>query len=359
MEGRFAALVRGPSPVFPRGILGVVVVWYAAASAALLTVYRLLDWYGPIALAGLLLGAVTLLAVLSTMRNNAFVADQSAIWLGLRVGAARRVGRRRRALRKLPWSDVEQVRITWRPYGVRVDIMLGPAAPLAGRANPVLSGFAGIMLLVLPVSYLVRLPSIVVPHAGLRRYRVQIYELRPESVRAALRELAPRTVAVTVYSLFGRPRTIAAPPPAGMARPAAAAAASSPPAVPAASGPSPVPAHAGPGPRQADARPPAPDPPPAGPPAKESPAADAPAEQSPAADAPAEEPAAADAPAKKPASASAPAKEPAAAAAHAEWPAAPESSPQPLTRTAEPQPTRAVEPQTTAPAADRQTAAPA
>ena len=223
VEGRFAALVRGPSPVFPRGILGVVVVWYVAASAALLAVYRLLDWYAPVALAGLLLGVVTLFAVLSTMRTNAFVADRTAIWLGLRAGATRRVGRRRRALRKLPWSDVEQVRITWRPYGVRVDIMLGPAAPLVGRANPVLSGFAGIMLLALPLSYLVRLPSLVVPHASPPRYRVQIYDLRPEAVRVALAALAPRTVSVTVYSLFGRPRVIVAAPPRGMARPAVAA----------------------------------------------------------------------------------------------------------------------------------------
>ena len=223
VEGRFAALVRGPSPVFPRGILGVVVVWYVAASVALLAVYRLLDWYGPIALAGLLLGVVTLYAVLSTMRNNAFVADRTAIWLGLRAGATRRVGRRRRALRKLPWSDIEQVRITWRPYAVRVDIMLGPAAPLVGRANPALSGFAGIMLLALPISYLVRLPSLVVPHASPPRYRVQICDLRPQAVRAALTALAPRTVAVTVYSVFGRPRVIVAAPPGRIARPAVAA----------------------------------------------------------------------------------------------------------------------------------------
>jgi hypothetical protein len=280
VEGRFAALVRGPSPVFPRGILAVVVVWYVAASVALLAVYRLLDWYGPVALAGLLLGVLTLVAVLSTMRNNAFVADGTAIWLGLRAGARRRVGRRRRALRALPWSDIEQVRITWRPYGVRVDIMLGPAAPLVGRAHPVLSGFAGIMLLVLPASYLVRLPSLIVPHASPPRYRVQIYDLRPEAVRAALTALAPRTVAVTVYSVFGRPRVIHAPPPAGIARPAVAGpaaagtgkqAATQPvsmaaaPAAPPVAAPAPAPASAEPGaasprpaelpPRPADASP--------------------------------------------------------------------------------------------------------
>jgi hypothetical protein len=394
VEGRFAALVRGPSPVFPRGILGVVLVWYAAASVALLVFYRLLDWYGPIALAGLLLGVLTLLAVLSTMRNNAFVADQTAIWLGLRAGAVRRVGRRRRALRKLPWSDVQQVRITWRPYGVRVDIMLGPAAPLAGRAHPVLSAFAGLMLLVLPASYLVRLPSLVVPHAGTRRYRVQIYDLRPEAVRAALRDLAPRTVAVTVYSLFGRPRTMATPPPAGIAqpgaRPAAAPAAPSPPATalpapadpdtpaaapvtldtpavapadpetpaaaPAADSapawPKPVPPQPRREPEPLDAEPVAP-----GRAATELPAEEAPGEKTPAEEKPADEAAVEKVPAAQSAERSA---EPAAGApptVAARPQPAPATKTQPTPAT-EPQPTPAEEPQTT-PAEEPQTTAPA
>ena len=67
------------------------------------------------------------------MRSNAFVADDSGVWLGLRGGARRRFSRRRRENAYLPWTDVWQVRIATRFYGARLDIVL-PAGSIGQPA---------------------------------------------------------------------------------------------------------------------------------------------------------------------------------------------------------------------------------
>ena len=134
MENRYTALVRGSSAVFPRGYLWLIPVWYVVIAAAIKVKGRAPTWYEPIALGALLLAALTLLAVLSTLRNNAFLADDSGIWLGLRGGARRRFSRRRRQNRHLPWPEVRQIRIVYRRYGARLDVFV-PAAPVSrGRA---------------------------------------------------------------------------------------------------------------------------------------------------------------------------------------------------------------------------------
>ena len=143
-----------------------------------------------------MLAVLTLIAVLTTVRSNAFVADGSGVWLGLRGGARRRFGRRRREYAYLPWTDVWQIRIAARFYGARLDIVL-PAGSI-GRRHPVRKFIAAAVTLVLPVSYLFRSPGLLLPRHDPPRYRIPLYDVTPEELRLALAPLVPPTVAIGV-----------------------------------------------------------------------------------------------------------------------------------------------------------------
>jgi hypothetical protein len=209
VQHRYTALVKGPAAIFPRGMLWLVPAWYAAIAVLLVAERRSLLWYTPAALLGLLVAAVSLLTVLATLRTNAFLADDEAIWLGLRAGAARRIGRRRKEARPLPWAQIEQVKIRPRLHGARLEILLGPAAPIVRRPNVAGQIAVAIVLLVLPVSCMVRSPGLLRARRSLPGYRVRLHEVRPEELRKALTALAPETVRVSLIrrTLVPRLRT--------------------------------------------------------------------------------------------------------------------------------------------------------
>ena len=121
MENRYAALVRGPSAIFPRGYLWLIPLWFAAIAVLAYVKGKLPLWYAVCALPAATLAVLTLVAVLATLRSNAFVVDESGILLGLRGAARRRIGPRRRTNRHLAWDEVRQLRIANRPYGARLD----------------------------------------------------------------------------------------------------------------------------------------------------------------------------------------------------------------------------------------------
>lgn len=198
MDSRFTALVRGPSVLFPRGFLWVIPVWYAGIALLLDTYGKTPSWYTPVALAGLLVAAVSLLVVLATMRNNAFVADSQAIWLGLTAGAARRFGRRRKQVRPVPWSQVGQLMIKSRLHGAQVDILLGPAAPVIPRPNILRRIAVAILLLIIPISCTACSPGLLSARRKPPGYRVRLYDVKPAELRQALAALAPGTVPIAV-----------------------------------------------------------------------------------------------------------------------------------------------------------------
>jgi hypothetical protein len=198
VQSRYAALVRGSATIFPRGFLWLVPVWYLAIAALIVASGKIPSWYTPAVLGGLLVAALSLLAVLATMRNNAFVADDQAIWLGLRAGAARRLGRRRKQVRRVAWPEIELLQIDQRHYGVQVDILLGPAAPTARRSS--LPGQVAIfaLLMIIPIACLGCSPALLSPRRSPPLYRVRLYDVAPGELRTALTALAPRTVPIRV-----------------------------------------------------------------------------------------------------------------------------------------------------------------
>jgi hypothetical protein len=196
VQDRYAALVKGPSVLFPRGFLWLIPVWFAGVALLLELKAKTPAWYGDAALGGLALAALTLLCVLATMRNNAFVADQAGIWLGLRAGAARRLGRKRRQLRQLPWPQIEQIQILPRSYGARLDVILSEAAPIVGWPGALRKIVTGGLLVILPVSYTVRTPGLLSPRSDPPSYRIPLYDVTVAELRLALAQLAPQAMPI-------------------------------------------------------------------------------------------------------------------------------------------------------------------
>lgn len=221
MENRCTALVRGPSPVFPRGWIAVITLWCAVIGAGVDHFGHLPAWYGRVALGGLLVAALTLIVVLATMRNNAFAADEDGISLGLRGGARRRVGRFRRRTRQLPWAEIQQISIAPRLYGARLEIVLSPAAHIVHRPGTPRRIVVGLATLILPLCYLLRAPGLLAPRFDPPRYRIPLCEVGADPLRSALTALAaPAGVPVNVAPRWRRPAA-----PAGLRRVAAAPAA--------------------------------------------------------------------------------------------------------------------------------------
>jgi len=200
VENRYAGLVRGSSAIFPRGYLWLIPLWYAVVAAMVEFKARPPSWYSVWALGAMALATCTAIAVLVTTRNNAFLADDGGILLGLRAGARRRFGRRRQLTRYLPWPEVHQLKIAARRYGACLEVL--PAAPAADRRRMtwqvVLRVIAAGLTAAIPPAYLLRAPGLVWPRLDPPRYRIPLYHVTAEELRVALAPLAPPTVPIAV-----------------------------------------------------------------------------------------------------------------------------------------------------------------
>ena len=196
MENRYAALVRGPSAVFPRGYLWLILLWYLVLVGLARYKGRLPSWYALCALGATFLALLTVIAVLATLRSNAFVADESGILLGLRGAAQRRTGRRRRQ-KHLAWYEVGQLRIAARPYGARLVIFL-PAGSPAGNGHLIWRIAAAVVTVLFPPACLFRSPGLLRPRSDPVRYRVPLYDVTPEQLQLALAPFTPPNVPIVV-----------------------------------------------------------------------------------------------------------------------------------------------------------------
>jgi hypothetical protein len=197
MDG-LSVSVAGPSVIFPRGYLWFAPFWAAVALGALaLSTWPL--WVRADAAGALLSFMCILLAAANGLTFRAFAADQGGIRLGL-PSSTRRRGRRRRAVRHIPWQQIDRVRIAKRPYGVRAEVVLGPNATLAVRGYPPSKAVIAIqhILLLIPFWYLTQPTGLTTPLNGPPRYRVALRNTTVEEVRHALRTLAPPEVAIAV-----------------------------------------------------------------------------------------------------------------------------------------------------------------
>lgn len=198
MEG-LSVPVAGPAVIFPRGYLWIAPVWLAAACAALAITTRWPLWIRADAAGALFVAMVIFLSAVSSLTFRAFSVDRAGVRLGLPASTRRR-GRKRRTARHIPWQQIERVRIAARPYGVRLEVILGPNATLAIRGyqpHPAVALLHRILLLI-PFWYLVLPTGLVTPLDGPPRYRAALRGVTIEEMRRALRSLAPPEVAIAV-----------------------------------------------------------------------------------------------------------------------------------------------------------------
>jgi|HubBroStandDraft_1064217.scaffolds.fasta_scaffold01163_2 hypothetical protein len=198
LEG-ISAPVAGPSVIFPRGYLWLTPLWCAVA-LGYLGLSRWPLWFRADCAAGLVITLAIFLATLYSLSFRAFSADRAGFRLGL-PSSTRRRGRKRRAVRYLPWQQIERVRIARRPFGVRLDIILGPNATLAIRGyrpSPFASAFQRVLLLLIPFWYLTRPTGLTSPLEGPSRYRVVLRDITVDELGRSLRALAPPEVVVGV-----------------------------------------------------------------------------------------------------------------------------------------------------------------
>jgi len=178
----FAAYVRASQTQFPRGGMWVFAAWYAVMAAVLIWAstgpgaWRLRTFYV------VALGLAALLLVLVFRANGArqFSADEHGLRLGNQMHA-----------RELAWSDVAEVRITPAGRGVRLDIVLGPAVPVAFRPAGRQAADLAFMFFV-PVAGVRRnIPAVLVPRRDPARYQLPLLKVTAAEVRDQLSALAP------------------------------------------------------------------------------------------------------------------------------------------------------------------------
>jgi hypothetical protein len=237
LDESFTALVRGPVSTYPRGFPLIIPAWLAVvaglAGLGWAEIIGPLQWwyFGPAA-GGLLIAGVTMMAAMATIRRPAFRADRNGIRLGVRTEHPR--PRHRQA--QLWWSDVRQLRVEPQPYGLMLEISLGPAARIGRRRGPGRQALLALGLFLLPFAVGRGTPRLTEPRRTDPHYRVPLCDVTPDELGVVLARLALPQVEIIVISrrygpiLARRPQP-AAPPArqtpasaaaAGAARPAAA-----------------------------------------------------------------------------------------------------------------------------------------
>jgi hypothetical protein len=228
VDENIAVLVRGPSSTFPRGYPWLIPIWLGIALAALWygwhrAVGPLLWWYTALALAGLAIATLTLLAVLGTVRHLAFRADGNGVRLGVRT--SRKRPRQRQV--HLWWADVQRLTIRPRRYGALLEITLGPAARMVRRRGPFRQAALMCGMLVLPVGLGRGAPRLTEPRGDAPEYRVRLCDVSPEELGVALAAMALPAVQIVVMSrrrgplLARRPQAAPQPAPQPVPQPAA------------------------------------------------------------------------------------------------------------------------------------------
>jgi hypothetical protein len=203
MQEGVSAPVIGPSAILPRGYLWLAPFWYLVLVAAL-AVSPWPIWFRLTGGVGLLAALIVFVTAINSITTHAFVADEDGVRLGL-PATTRRRGRRRRDVRYLPWRQIDRVRLAPRPYGTRVEIVLGPNASLALRGfrqNPV-RRLGRSLLLLIPFWYLLRPTALTTPLDGPSRYRVNLRGVSVDDLRIRLRAVAPPEVTVAVLIRVG------------------------------------------------------------------------------------------------------------------------------------------------------------
>ncbi len=222
MEDTVTCLVRGPASRYPRGYIWLIPTWFAILGGAAVlvgtdasTTGQMPLWLGATEIGGLLIAACILLCVLATVRQRAFRADGHGIWLGVRTTRAR--PKRRQV--HLTWSDISQLRMVPRRYGVLLEITLGPAARISHRPGLGRQVLLWVGALVMPFAFGRGTPALTMPRMDPPRYRVKICDRTVPELKLALAAVTPGALPVRVMTKKAALRNPVAPPGKPLSRP--------------------------------------------------------------------------------------------------------------------------------------------
>jgi len=206
VEDTVTCLVRGPASRYPRGYIWLIPTWFAILSGAAVlvgtdasTTGQMPLWLGVTEVGGLVIAACILMCVLATVRQRAFRADSHGIWLGVRTTRAR--PKRRQV--HLTWSDIAQLRMVSRRYGVLLEITLGPAARISHRPGLVRQVLLWLGALVMPFAFGRGTPALTMPRRDPPRYRVKICDRTAPELKLALAAVTPGVLPVQVMTKKG------------------------------------------------------------------------------------------------------------------------------------------------------------
>ena len=204
MDDIYTFLVRGSSSRFPRGYIWLVPVWFGVLGFGVIAVGRRLSgtvplWLAATEVGGMLIVALTVFSVLSTVRRHAFRISSHGIWLGCRTT------RKRPKLRQvhIVWADVAQIRMAATFYGVLLEISLGPAARIVHRPGVARQLLLLLGVLFMPIGFGRGQPGLTAAREDPPRYLVKICDVTPAELRRALSAVTPHAVAVRVLTKAG------------------------------------------------------------------------------------------------------------------------------------------------------------
>ncbi len=209
----YTFLVRGPESRFPRGYIWLIPAWFAILGLAVVYAGRELSghvalWLALTEIGSMLIAAITFFGVLSTQRRHAFRVSSHGIWLGVRTT------RKRPRLRQiyLAWTDIAQLRMKPKPYGVLLEITLRPAARLVHRPNAVMQALLLLGSLVMPVGFGRSRPALTAAREDPPRYVVKLCEVNAPELRQVLAKTKPAALPLRVTTMQV-PRRVTIPPP--------------------------------------------------------------------------------------------------------------------------------------------------
>jgi hypothetical protein len=187
MDNSYSALVRGPSPVLPRGSVRLIVLFYVIIAGVIIGAAGFPVRYAVAFLLIIALAAGGTIWLRATSCARAFAADADGIVLGKDTVDAPQ--------RQVPWQDVQGLRISGTRHGALLEVLLSPAAPVSGPGL-----FQNVALMAIPggIGRRPYTPALLAPVGSPPRYRIPLTGVSPEQLRFALGSLGPPTMQIEI-----------------------------------------------------------------------------------------------------------------------------------------------------------------
>lgn len=181
-SGSYSGYVRNSALAFPRGGVWLFFVWNAGIFLVLILLTGHYPVWVDVLVGVVLLGAASVMVwFLSKGGPRGFSADEAGVRFGRAADSSRRC--------VLAWSEIHQLRITPIRFGARLDVLVGPAVPLAYRSGPRQLADLALMFIGIRRSP----PAVTVPRRDPARYEIPLILVTPDELRAALTDIAPGT----------------------------------------------------------------------------------------------------------------------------------------------------------------------